>query len=283
MWAHRPWIGPVYPATTRADSTLAAYAALFDAVEGNTTFYALPERRTVARWADQAPPSFRFAFKLPRRITHELRLRDAGAELQEFLDRLEPLADRMGPTSIQLPPSFGPGDLGALRAFLDGLPTDRTWAVEVRHRAFFAGGDAEWPLDTLLRERGVNRVILDSRSLRAGPRETPEEIAEWRSKPDVPVRPVATGTSPVVRFIGQRSADANPPFWRPWVDTCVRWLAAGLEPYVFLHTPDNVASPELAYRFHGEVTARVRHLDSPEPHGSSVTQPRHRGAAGPAC
>lgn len=264
MWGHKPWIGRWFPPTTRADATLAAYVALLPAVEGNTTFYGLPEARTVDRWSAQAPSSFRFCFKLPRTITHERRLRAAGTELTEFLDRLAPLTDRLGPTSIQLPPSFAPDDLPVLAAFVRALPRDRPWAVEVRHRGFFAGGPAEQPLDELLRAEHIERVILDTRSVYAGPRLTAEEVDEIRTKPDLPVRPVATGRHPVVRFIGQTDPEANPAFWEPWVRTCARWLGAGLEPYVFLHTPDNVWSPDLARRFHAEVAAVVPGL-SPLP------------------
>lgn len=268
MWAHRPWVGSWFPPGTRTERLLEAYAGLLDAVEGNTTFYALPDARTVRRWAEQAPASFRFAFKLPRRITHERRLRDCAAELTEFLDRLGPLADRMGPTSVQLPPSFGPDDLPVLADFLAHLPREPRWAVEVRHRAFFAGGGAERPLDDLLATHGVNRVVMDARAVHAGPRHTDAEREEVRSKPRLPVRPVATGTNPVVRFIGQTDPEANPPFWTRWVEVCTRWIAEGREPYVFLHTPDNAASPGLARRFHGEVAGTVPEL-RPLPGGAA--------------
>ena len=61
------------------------------------------------------------------------------------------------------------------------------------------------------------------------------------------------GEQPIVRFIGQTNADANPPYWKKWVDTVVRWLDQGRRPIVFLHTPDNLVSPELCRRFHAEV------------------------------
>ena len=67
------------------------------------------------------------------------------------------------------------------------------------------------------------------------------------------MRAVATGEQPIVRFIGQTDADANPPYWTKWVDTVVRWLDQGRRPIVFLHTPDNLVSLELCRRFHAEV------------------------------
>ena len=238
---------------------LAAYSRLRPCVEGNTTFYAVPETRTVQRWSEATPPEFRFVFKLPRRITHDLRLRNCGTELHEFVSRLEPLGERLGPTFAQLPPSFGPNDLGVLASFLAALPSDRPWGVEVRHREFFVGGTFEQDLDELLRTHNVNRVIMDARCVHAGPADTPAEIDEIRTKPNLPVRPVATSSSPVVRFIGQTRAEANPEFWKPWVETCARWVAQGLEPYVFIHTPDNVESPALAGAFAAEVERHHLH------------------------
>lgn len=255
MWANRDWVGTYLPSDTPVGGELAAYARVCNAVEGNTTFYALPEPATVARWREATPEGFRFMLKLPRTITHDKRLRDVDDELREFADRFEPLADRLGPCSVQLPATFGPDDLGALLSFLDRVPSGFAWSVEVRHPGFHAGGDHERTLNDALHERGVDRVVFDSRPVFAGPRETSEEIEAWENKPRLPVRAVATGAQPIVRFIGQTDAEANPPFWQPWVERVARWIADGRRPIVFLHTPDNVVAPELCRRFHAEVVA----------------------------
>lgn len=266
LWAYRPWFGTVLPAA-RPGRELAAYASALNAVEGNTTFYALPDPGSVARWAQQAPSSFRFVCKVPQSITHERRLRGVRAELDAFLARLEPLGERLGPVSVQLPASFGPDDLGVLDRFLGEVPkVDRTWVVEVRHPAFFAGGTHERRVDEILAARGVDRVILDSRALFAGPCDTPAERDAFGRKPRLPVRPVALGAHPIVRLIGQTDPEANPPFWERWLGVVARWVAQGREPIVFLHTPDNVAAPLLARRFHASVAELVPALPPlPEP------------------
>ena len=265
MWAHKPWIGSFFDPGTRHDRLLEAYSAEFSTVEGNTTFYAVPDTRTVARWDEQAPAGFRFVFKLPRRITHELRLRDASDELNAFIDRLSPIHDRLGPVFVQLPPSFRAGDLPILRGFLDTLPRGFEWAVEMRHRDFFVGGSAERPLDELLKDHGYNRVIMDSRCVHAGPSDTEQERDEIRSKPLLPVRPVATAGSPIVRFIGQTAPEPNVGYWQPWVDICAAWIDRGVTPYVFLHTPDNLASPHLARAFRAEVRSRIMSSSATSP------------------
>jgi len=99
--------------------------------------------------------------------------------------------------------------------------------------------------------------MFDSRPVFDGPRETAEEIDAWENKPRLPVRAVATAGQPIVRFIGRTAAEANPPYWAPWVDRVVRWIEDGRRPTVFVHTPDNVVAPALCRMFHAEVAART--------------------------
>ena len=106
MWAYKAWQGLHFPDGVARRDQLPVYASWCNAVEGNTTFYGLPAPRTVASWAAEAPEGFRFLFKLPRAITHEHRLEDAGEELQPFLAEAGSLGTKLGPLLVQLPPSL---------------------------------------------------------------------------------------------------------------------------------------------------------------------------------
>ncbi len=260
MWADRRWVGHYFPSDTPAGRELVPYSTWCTAVEGNTSFYGLPSADRVSRWAADAPDGFRFVFKLPRSITHEHRLRNVEAELDEFLHRMAPLAERASPFSIQLPGSFEPADLPVLAAFLRAAPTDVKWAVEVRHREFCLGGGEERRLNDLLATVGAERIIIDTRAVFAGPCDTPEEREAFERKPRIPVRPVAIGDTPIVRYIGQTDPEANPHWWSKWVLKVCQWLAEGRSPIVFIHTPDNAVAPDLARRFHSEVAAHVPRL-----------------------
>ncbi len=273
MWANRDWVGSYLPSDTVAGRELNAYSRVCNSVEGNTTFYALPSSDVVRRWHESTPDGFRFMLKLPRTITHQRRLRDAASELGEFVERFEPLLDRLGPCSVQLPASFGPDDLEVLTAFLDRLPGEFEWAVEVRHLGFHAGGSHERFLNDALNARGVDRVIFDSRALFDGPCETPEEEEAFEQKPRVPVRAVATGSQPVVRFVGQTAGASNAAYWLPWVDRVVRWIEAGRRPLMFFHTPDNAVAPSLCRQFHAEVCAALPALVPLAPAPLPAVQP----------
>ena len=267
MWAHRDWVGRHLPETTPSGAELEPYARLCNAVEGNTTFYALPAEDVVDRWRQAVDPGFRFVCKLPREITHERRLRVRDEPmLAPAIDRLARLGDRLGPISIQLPPTFGPDDLDVLSGFLASVPDGLPWAVEVRHPSFHDGSDHQRRLDELLHRTGTDRILMDTRALFAGPCVTPAEIEAFERKPRLPVRPVATGWQPIVRIIGQTDLAATERWWEPWVAKVAEWLADGLSPIVFLHTPDNVDAPVLARRFHAAVAETVPCLDPlPEP------------------
>lgn len=264
MWAHPPWVGRFIRS---GGNELADFASWCNAVEGNTTFYAIPRRATIDRWAAQAPPDFRFAFKVPRTVTHEQRLR-AGAhrDLAAFLRTIEPLGERIGPVQLQLPPSFGPDSLDRLRTFVRGLPTSHVWVVELRHRAFFDGGPAHRAVDDLFAAAGVGRVVLDTRPLYASAADSDAAIEERRTKPRLPIATDVMGDEPVVRVIAGDDVDIAVAGLATWTDQVVEWLSAGRRPYVFAHQPENGHSPALARRFHAMVAGRVPALRAlPEP------------------
>jgi len=258
MWAHRPWIGRF---TSGHGNELADYARWCNAVEGNTTFYAAPSTATVHRWAEQAPIDFRFAFKVPRTVTHEQRLHiSAHRDVAAFLRAIEPLGERIGPVQLQLPPSFGPESLDRLRAFVIGLPTSHRWVVELRHRAFFDGGSVHRAVDEALAAAGVGRVVLDTRPLYAVDAVTPAALDERRTKPRLPIVTDVMGDEPVVRVIAGDDVGSAFAGLTAWTAPVVDWLGSGRRPYVFAHQPENRDSPALARRFHAAVAERVPDL-----------------------
>ncbi len=156
-WSVPGWQGLLYPTGLRPNRRLAIYARVFNSVEVNSTFYALPSPQTVRGWCDDTPAGFKFALKVPRSITHERRLRDSGRELAEFLAVAELFGDKLGPILIQLPPGFGPGALPALSEFLRLLPVDSMrFCVEVRHSSLHSPG-----VRSLLHRRGVGMVTTN--------------------------------------------------------------------------------------------------------------------------
>jgi uncharacterized protein YecE (DUF72 family) len=164
------------------------YSERFEAVELNSSFYAIPERGTVARWVRATPPGFTFDVKLHRLLSrHAARidslppdLRDGvrtnprgrvqltpeleSAMVEQTLDAVAPLeeAGKLGAFLLQLTPAFAPGknELDELRGIIAGLHP-RPVAIELRNRLWMKGDRAE---DTLswMSEHGAAFVAVDA-------------------------------------------------------------------------------------------------------------------------
>lgn len=147
----------VAPASRDGLSGLERYAEYFNAVEINSTFYRLPLAKTVDRWRDATPATFRFAVKLPRSITHEAGLIAAERLTSEFCELVARFEKKLGALLVQLPPSLD-FDARVAAHFFDHLTRDSPGHVvlEPRHPSWF-DADAE----RLLVDRGVARAAAD--------------------------------------------------------------------------------------------------------------------------
>ena len=137
-------------------SHLERYARVFRCTEINSTFRRDHRDSTYRRWAASTGSAFRFALKMPKHITHDLRLEDALTPLEAFLDKAVGLGDRLGPLLVQLPPSlvFSPrvtSFFGHLRDRFEGAVV-----CEPRGASWF-GAEA----DLLLKRFLVSRVAAD--------------------------------------------------------------------------------------------------------------------------
>ena len=246
MWSHNNWQQSFYGSGTKPAERLEKYAQVFHTVEGNTTFYATPSASTVLNWKAATHDDFRFTFKLPKAITHQQMLKGSQAQLKEFMQIMEPLHDRVGQWTIQLPAAFGPSHLDALKKFCSLFPPNFPIGVEVRHLEFFAKGDAEKALNHWLIEKGYDRIIMDSRPVFAAKPENEAIIDAQMKKPKVPVHAIATAANPMIRFIGHPEEGKNYDFLTPWLTKLPEWISQGKQPYVMIHTADNIVAPELA-------------------------------------
>ncbi|QBE61968.1 DUF72 domain-containing protein [Pseudoduganella lutea] len=146
-----------WPAFPAEGSQLERYAAVFNAVEINTSFYRPHQPKTYERWAAATPPAFCFAVKLPRTITHEARLHGVDDLLARFAGEAGALGDRLGAVLVQLPPSLAL-DTAAAAALFTALQQRFTCmiACEARHATWFTPAAT-----SLLHQAGVTRVLAD--------------------------------------------------------------------------------------------------------------------------
>jgi uncharacterized protein YecE (DUF72 family) len=169
-FSYKEWLGKFYPEKLPAAEMLRYYAAQFATVEINNTFYRMPAETMLARWAEEVPADFAFTLKAPRRITHELRLKECETHVAEFFRRAQALGGKLGPVLFQLPP-FLKKDLPRLRDFLALLPAGRSAAFEFRSDSW-----QDDPVHETLRARGAMLCYTDTEQ-----GESPPLIATTRS------------------------------------------------------------------------------------------------------
>jgi uncharacterized protein YecE (DUF72 family) len=147
-------MAPCFPGT---GSHLERYAQVFSAVEINSSFYRPHQAKTYARWAGSVPDAFRFSVKVPRMISHELRLRGTNAAVSKFCAEVAWLGEKLGCLLVQTPPSLAL-DRTAARNFFSQLrdATNAAVVCEPRHVTWFSDQGAE-----LMREAGVSCVWAD--------------------------------------------------------------------------------------------------------------------------
>jgi uncharacterized protein YecE (DUF72 family) len=240
-------VGELYPPGTRNADFLNLYSRRFTTVEGNTTFYAVPNSETVTRWATETPAGFEFCLKLPKNITHQKLLQPQIPAALAFLEQMRPLGTHLGPLFAQLPPSYSPALLDDLTAFLTAWPHTQTpLALEVRHIEWFQEPHAS-NLTALLEKLCVGRVLLDSRPIYTG-EDDPQLLSE-RRKPKLPLHFSVTAPFTLVRFISHPQLSMNQKFMEEWVKQIQQWLQAGIKIYFFVHCPIEDISPNNARYF----------------------------------
>ncbi len=160
-FAYPAWRPDFYPAKLPAAKFLEHYAHRLNSVEINYTFRRLPSGSTLESWVSATPSGFLFSLKAHMRITHILRLKDAGAFSEVFLRAIDPLrsARRLGPVLFQLPPAMK-CNLGLLTAYLDLLPSDMRFAFEFRHASWLAD-----PVYDALGKRNICLCLAESDKL----------------------------------------------------------------------------------------------------------------------
>ena len=146
-FSYPTWRPDFYPEGTKPVDFLRFYSQRFPSVELNTSAYQLPSEEHFRTWAEQVPPGFRFAVRMPRQITHGSRL----GLVATFCERVRLLGDKLGPVLVVLERKRDDGFLLLLRDSLDpelevafDLRHDSWEGVEVPVRVDSPDGDAHF-------------------------------------------------------------------------------------------------------------------------------------------
>jgi len=154
-WHYNHWKGLFYPERLPKNKWLEYYAAQFNTVEINNSFYRLPTENAFRQWYNGTFPGFKYAVKASRAITHIKRLKDAGEYLDNLLANAGLLREKLAVLLFQLPPQMKV-NMERLGAFLAALPPGLRSVFEFRHNSW-----ADEPVFSLLSRYNAGYCIYN--------------------------------------------------------------------------------------------------------------------------
>ncbi len=136
-WTYPDCVGSFYPDGTKSADFLRLYSKVFDIVEVDSTFYRAPSSSMVKQWRERTPDSFLFSVKIPKKITHEARLKNIEKELDYFQRTIRILGPKLACVIAQLPPSIKyDSGFDSLKEFLNSVDSKIRFALEFRHESW---------------------------------------------------------------------------------------------------------------------------------------------------
>ncbi|MBV4360632.1 DUF72 domain-containing protein [Pinibacter aurantiacus] len=131
-----------FPQAYQAKTRLHYYASMLNSVETNSTFYKLPMLRTVEKWANDVPSTFRFTLKLSKSVTHAKELHYEAADVNRFMDAADMVGNKKGCILVQFPASISVAYSQKVRRLLDVIHSTgklKGWhlAIEFRDKSWY--------------------------------------------------------------------------------------------------------------------------------------------------
>lgn len=228
-WGRVEWVGKIYPPKTKEKDFLDHYVQHYNCIELNATHYKIYGATGIARWAAKAKgKDFLFCPKMYQGVTHRGALKGKDFLTTEFLRGVVAFEEHLGPIFVQVSDTFSPKRKDELFSYLDSLPKDLQFFLEVRHPDWFGKENIRKELFETLTAMNMGAVITDT----AGRR----DCAHMH----------LTIPKTFIRYVGNSLHPTDYTRTDVWIDRMKYWLANGLqELYFFMHMHDEAYSPEL--------------------------------------
>jgi uncharacterized protein YecE (DUF72 family) len=227
-WGRKEWIGKIYPKGTKEKDFLELYVKHYNSIELNATHYKLYSPTDLQKWIDKAKnKDFKFAPKFYQGISHFGSLKDKKFLTDSFLESIVTFGEHLGPIFLQVSDKFGPKRKGELFEYLETLPKDVQFFLEVRHPDWFIKPTSE-ELFKKLKQLKIGAVITDT----AGRRDC--------------CHMHLTIPKTFIRYVGNSLHKTDYSRIDAWVDRMKYWLDNGIQQInFFMHMHDEATSPEL--------------------------------------
>jgi uncharacterized protein YecE (DUF72 family) len=228
-WGRKEWIGKIYPKGTKDAQFLEHYVHHYNSIELNATHYKVYSPAEIAKWAAKARGrDFKFCPKITNSISHYSGFNNTDYLTTAFLEGVLEFGENLGPIFLQVSEKFSPNQRDKLYKYLQALPTDVQFFLEVRHPDWFANAAIRRELFDTLRSLKIGAVITDT----AGRRDCAHmELAISKA---------------FIRYVGNSLHPTDYTRSDAWVKRIKYWLDNGLtELYFFMHMHNEAYSPEL--------------------------------------
>ena len=247
-WGRKEWVGKIYPPKTKEKDFLDEYVHHYNSIELNATHYKVYGPDAIKKWADKAgKKDFLFCPKMYKGVTHFGSLKGKDFITTEFLQGVLAFEKHLGPIFVQVSENFSPKRKEELFEYLQTLPTDLQFFVEVRHPDWFAIEEVTNELFSKLKTLKIGAVITDTSGRR--------DCAHM----------YLTVPKTFIRYVGNSLHETDFTRIDEWVHRIKYWLGNGLkELYFFMHMHDEAKSPELTVYLVDELNKKCKlNLEKP--------------------
>ena len=229
-WGRTEWLGKIYPKGTKDANFLSHYVQHYNSIELNATHYKIYPPESIQKWADKADGrSFLFCPKVPQSISHYSSFVNVEDKTNEFLEGIYAFGMHLGPVFLQVSDKFTPKRKDNLYKYLQSLPKDVQFFLEVRNPEWFKNEAESDELLKTLHKANIGYIITDA----AGRRDC--------------VHMHLTVPKAFIRFVGNSLHPTDYNRIDEWVNRIKYWLDNGLqELYFFMHMHDEAFSPVLS-------------------------------------
>jgi uncharacterized protein YecE (DUF72 family) len=247
VWSSKGNIGKIYPPRTPPSKFLYHYSRQFNSIELNATYYKIPSQEQVLKWKGQCPADFKFCPKFPQFLSHRKNLSDKSEAIDEFLRHIYLFEENLGISFIQLPPHFSPEGISELKKFIELLPEDMKFAVELRHPDWFIDKKSSSTILDFMSKRNISLIITDTPGRR-----------------DVLHSDIISDNL-IIRFKGNNLHQSDFDRINAWSKNCIKFLKNGVSNlYFFVHQEDESLGIELAQLFISNLNKELK-SDFPAP------------------
>ncbi len=228
VWADPGFKGKLYPNKTPQKDYLKIYSENFNSIELNSTFYGTPSKERVLKWKNQVNSKFKFCPKVTKSISHRKNIDEQKSRLDDFFDSVCHFDNNLGPIFMQLPPYFSPKNIDQLKKFLEFIPKEFIFAIELRHPEWFKNNFSE-EIFSYFKEKKVIPIITDT----AGRRDV--------------LHSTITSDITFIRFVGNNLHPSDLVRIDQWIEKIIKWFKKGIQDVFFmLHQPEKGNSIDLA-------------------------------------